>query len=77
MKNINYESLQLLMQNIDQRVDELLTQLAAQQEEIRQLKNRNQQLEYYCQQTVDQIEKYVAELEQIRSYYADSYHNSK
>jgi chromosome segregation ATPase len=75
--NINYESLQLLMQNIDQRVDELLMQLAAQQEEIRQLKNKNQQLENYCQQTVDQIAKYVAELEQIRSYYADSYHNSK
>lgn len=75
--NVNYESLQLLMQHIDHKIDQLLKRLASQQEEIRLLQNRNQQLEDYCQQTVDSIEKYIAELEQIRSYYDNSHHNIK
>ena len=62
--------LEELMQSIDQRVDMLLIKLDEQKKEIDYLKS-----DYKI--TMEQIERYVAELEQIRNHYVNSNNNTK
>jgi chromosome segregation ATPase len=63
---VNNESLQRLMQLVDQKIDAMLIKFERQQEEINELRDKNKQLKDQYAQTLEQIEQYIAELEQIK-----------
>ncbi len=63
---VDNESLQKLMQLVDQKIDTMLIKFEQQQEEINELRNKNKELKAQYTQTLEQIEQYILELEQIK-----------
>ncbi len=60
------------IQNIGAKVDDLNAKIHMQAHQISELSSQNNQLKQKNQDTLDQIKKYIEELEQIRNYYVDS-----
>jgi hypothetical protein len=58
--------LQNLMQKVDKLTDELISKVSVQQEEIDKLKHENEKLKILATTTLDQVQDYIAELEQIK-----------
>lgn len=54
------------MQKVDRLTDELLARVQSQQSEIKQLKDENRQLKISAEKTLNQVQDYVAELEEIK-----------
>ena len=76
MKEKN-NSLSELTKRVDEAVESLLIKLEAQRLEIIHLKDDNKRLQDNYIHLVAEIKQYIIELEQIKSHYVDSNHNSK
>ena len=66
-----------LTKQVDEAVESLLIKLRVQEVEINHLKEDNKRLKDGYIQLVEEIKQYIIELEQIKSHYVDSNHNSK
>lgn len=76
MKETN-NLLSALTKQVDDAVESLLTKLESQDVEIIHLKSDNERLKNNYIRLVEEIKQYIIELEQIKSHYVDSNHNSK
>jgi FtsZ-binding cell division protein ZapB len=66
-----------LVKILERKIDDLLLSLERQRIQIETLKERNSKLEEFYSDTVQQIEEYIRELEQIRKQHADCKYNSQ
>ena len=76
MKETN-NLLSALTKQVDDAVESLLIKLESQNVEIVRLKSDNERLKSDYIRLVEEIKQYIIELEQIKSHYVDSNHNSK
>jgi len=76
MKETN-NLLSALTKQVDDAVESLLIKLESQDVEIIHLKSDNERLKNNYIRLVEEIKQYIIELEQIKSHYVDSNHNSK
>jgi hypothetical protein len=76
MKETN-NLLNALTKQVDDAVESLLIKLESQDAEIIHLKRDNERLKNDYIRLVEEIKQYIIELEQIKSHYVDSNHNSK
>lgn len=71
------QSLINLINQIDDKIENLLTKINTQQQTIKELESQNEHLKRNNQKTLDQIKEYIRELEQIRAHYVNSHDNDK
>lgn len=74
---VTKQHLNKLIQELEEKIDLVLTSSGKQAELIKTLQKRNSDLENNNNKTLEQIKDYVKELEQIRNYYVSSNNNSK
>lgn len=74
---VTKQYLNKLIQELEEKIDILLTTSGKQADLIKTLQKRNGDLENNNNKTLEQIKDYVKELEQIRNYYVSSNNNSK
>lgn len=74
---ITKKSLVDLIKQINEFVCNLKAESAIKDKHIKELKAQNQELKESNLATLDQIKKYIKELEQIKSHYVDSNNNSE
>ena len=64
-----------IIHEIGEKIEKLAAKSAWQRQQIKDLKSQNEDLKKSSQATLDQVRKYIQELEQIRSHYVDSNNN--
>ena len=65
-----------LIHHMDKKIDELIAKLHREKQLVADLESRNESLKQNNQTTLDQINEYIQELEQIRNHYVDSNNNT-